>query len=181
MGSICRSACVLSNLRGTDEASEAIYFDGVLPERKRETRIDRLQAYIDKLVTFKAVHDEATKGLKNSRNRVSPEQVEQQLDNVRKSTPPPPFLVFAAIDALRQSKYASRTYVVDGEADEFCAAHALEISPASDSSLATTIFTNDSDLIVYGLGDSTRIVQINDMSYGKDEHQDVLHGLEFCE
>lgn len=118
--------------------------------------------------------------MKNLRSQVSPEHVERRLSEARKKLPPPPFLVFAVLDALRQSSYAKWTHTVNGEADDFCAAKALEVSQQAGV-LQITIFTNDSDLIVYGLGDTTRVVQINEMSTGLDGHGQVLMGLEFCE
>lgn len=163
-----------------DGSRVAIYFDGALPEHKKSTRIERLQAYVDKLNVFKAVHDNIAKATRRSESKVSSEQAEQRLEIARRSLPPPPFLVFAVVEALRESEYASRTFVVRGEADEFCAAAALDISMQGDSP-QLTIFTNDSDLIIYGLRDRVRVVQINEMSYEEDGRGTALTSLEYCE
>lgn len=97
----------------------------------------------------------------------------------RRSLPPPPFLVFAVVEALLESDYAPRTFVVDGEADEFCAAKAFELSTKAEHP-QTSIFTNDSDLIVYGLCDNVRVLQINEMTHDQDDRGRTLMSLEYC-
>lgn len=101
------------------------------------------------------------------------------MDVARKSLPPPPFLVFAVVEALRESAYAGRTFVVDGEADEFCAAKAFDVSQRT-SDAQISIFSNDSDLVIYGLSDRVRVVQINEMSHAQNDDKPVLQSLEFC-
>lgn len=60
---------------------------------------------------------------------------------------PPPFLVSAVIESLLDSEYADRTWVVDGEADGFCAAAAYEQARGNNPRKGIAIFTNDSDLV----------------------------------
>lgn len=161
-----------------DEDREAIYFDGVLPEHKKDVRTDRLQAYVDKLVKFKTVHDELEKATKNSA-LLSPELKQRRIEAAERGLPPPPFLVFAAMDALRESEYADRTYTVDGEADDFCAAKTFGLSRNANCT-QVTIFTNDSDLVIYNLPKPVRVVQINEMSHSQDERGSLLTSLAFC-
>lgn len=163
-----------------NKAREAIYFDGALPEHKKAVRIERLQAYIDKLVVFKTIHDELTKASKSLTSEVSQKNIQQKIEATRRSLPPPPFLVFAVIEALQSSKYASRTFVVDGEADDFCAAKAMNMSQ-EDARPHFSIFTNDSDLIIPGVGDRVRVVLINEMSSDMEGGTQTLSGVEFCE
>lgn len=75
------------------------------------------------------------------------------LTPTRQALPTPAFIVPAVLDALRVSGYASVTSVVPGEADLFCARAALEPN--------RTIFTNDSDLLLYDLGASGEVVFLN--------------------
>lgn len=163
----------------TDTAREAIYFDGALPAHKQAVRIERLQAYVDKLAVFKSVHDDIVKVARKSHSTVSTKQAEGQIGMASRTLPPPPFLVFAVIEALESSEYAARTFVVNGEADEFCAAKAMAMSPNA-ASPQSTIFTNDSDLILHGLSGSARVVFINEMFWNEDERGQRLDSLEFC-
>ena len=63
--------------------------------------------------------------------------------------PIPPFIIPAALDQLAESKYASITEVVPGEADPYCARLARE--------LGAIILTNDSDLVVYDIGSEAAV------------------------
>lgn len=69
------------------------------------------------------------------------------LQRAKSKLPPPPFLVSAVIESLFGSEYADRMWVVDGEADAFCAAAAFEAARHQDAAVGITIFTNDSDLV----------------------------------
>ena len=85
----------------------------------------------------------------------------------RNNLPPPPFLVSAVIETLFGSHYADKTWVVDGEADEFCMAAAYERkSEARRAGVnrPVSVYTNDSDLIVWPAIDKTRIHIIREMS-----------------
>lgn len=89
----------------------------------------------------------------------------------RKALPASAFLVPAVLDALRTSKYASITSVVPGEADLFCARAALEPS--------RTIFTNDSDLLLYDLGTSAEVIFFHQLelqsSHGASDNCTTLY------
>ena len=102
------------------------------------------------------------------------------LSKARKNLPSPPFLVAAVIEALQTSHYAEQTWVVDGEADEFCVAAAYEIkSQARRAGIdrPVSIYTNDSDLIIWPAIDKTRVHIIREMSelfYGTGTTMKVL-------
>ena len=57
---------------------------------------------------------------------------------------PPPFLVPAVMEALFKSKYSSITFLVPGEADDYCAVTAKRNG--------ATVLSQDSDLLLYDLG-----------------------------
>lgn len=90
----------------------------------------------------------------------APPQLSSQALN---GLPPPPFLVFAIVEELLQSKYSSRTYVVPGEADPYC------VAAAQQHSGDITIFSDDSDLLVYSLGDRTCVAPFRELSDEKTE------------
>lgn len=139
--------------------------------------MQRLQAYTDKLVVFKSVHDELAKAAKNARSGITCKQMETQLEKAHRSLPPPPFLVFAVVEALLDSVYGDRTFVVDGEADELCAAKAVNVSLTRDCS-QVSIFTNDSDLMLFDFDRNVRIINIGEMSSNEDHS--ALTGLQHC-
>jgi len=75
--------------------------------------------------------------------------------------PPPPFLVPAVIDALRDStKFGSLVKLVPGEADGFCAENVRENGGL--------VLTSDSDLLVYDLGEAGGVVFLADIDAGTD-------------
>ena len=101
------------------------------------------------------------------------------LVSTMKTLAPPPFLVAAVIEALfASSEYAGLTWVVDGEADAFCAAAAYEIA-SDDGYVSISIFTNDSDLLIWESGWQTRIVMIDEMTENEDESGMTLQALRF--
>lgn len=107
--------------------------------------------------------------------------------SARKSLPPPPFLVFAVVEELVRSKYANVTFVVPGEADPFCVVAAAEaaaaqakISGVQEAASPITIFSDDSDLIVFEAGAQTRIVPFRDLTVTEmGETTTVLQGYEY--
>lgn len=111
--------------------------------------------------------------------------------SARKSLPPPPFLVFAVVEELVRSKYANVTFVVPGEADPFCVVAAAEaaaaaaaaqamISGVQEAASPITIFSDDSDLIVFEAGAQTRIVPFRDLTVTEmGETKTVLQGYEY--
>lgn len=110
--------------------------------------------------------------------------------SARKSLPPPPFLVFAVVEELVRSKYANVTFVVPGEADPFCVVAAAEAAAAAaaqamcsgvqEAASPITIFSDDSDLIVFEAGAQTRIVPFRDLTVTEmGETTTVLQGYEY--
>ena len=74
------------------------------------------------------------------------------LKKARKNLPRPPFLVTAVIESLTTSVYSKKTWVVDGEADAFCAAVACSASAwylQKNIESSFSVFTNDSDLLIW--------------------------------
>lgn len=78
-----------------------------------------------------------------------------------RGVPTPAFLVPAVIDALQDSEYASITAVVPGEADPFCAGAA--------SKCGGIILTNDSDLLVYDLGEQGAVAFFSQLELRRDD------------
>ena len=160
---------------------EGIYFDGALPSSKRCTRLDRLQKQTDALTKYKQRARYAKDNLLSAYDPTQAycyksitQQDRRALQAAYKNLPTPPFLVPAVIEALSGSEYAEKTWVVDGEADTFCAAAAFEtVGEDFNNQIQRTfsIFTNDSDLLIYRTRPNVRVVLIREIS----EHE---HGNE---
>jgi hypothetical protein len=72
--------------------------------------------------------------------------------NLPTHLPKPAFVVSAVIESLMVSDYSKEIWVVDGEADTFCAALACTVSTQyvlNNIKSYVTIFTNDSDLLIW--------------------------------
>ena len=132
---------------------------------------------MNNLVNFKKIHDEVDKSTRSYGTKTPNEWNLQRLEVARKALAPPSLLVFSVVEALFESNYADRTWIVDGEADAFCVAAARKAS--SDHLSTVTIFTNDSDLIVYSSGPQTRVVMINQTRVRDNEDGKALEGFEF--
>lgn len=152
----------------TQFSRDSILFDGALPASKKDVRIDRLQSYIARLKAFKKT---SSSGLSSSSPYSMMTTTMTTGGSARKSLPPPPFLVFAVVEELVRSKYANVTFVVPGEADPFCVVAAAEaaaaqamISGVQEAASPITIFSDDSDLIVFEAGAQTRIVPFRDLT-----------------
>jgi hypothetical protein len=65
------------------------------------------------------------------------------------------FLAPALQEALQESCFASRTHIVPGEADDWCALHAKD-------NAQSIIFTSDTDLVLYDYRPETLIVFLHD-------------------
>lgn len=157
---------------------EAIYFDGALPSYKIPTRKERLQVQLSNLLKYQILFEAHVHHFSGKQSRSIRNVNSGDLKNARKRLSPPPFMVTAVIESLQASQFRDRTFVVPGEADTFCAAAALRLAQR-DPTQAVTIFTNDSDLIVYESGPQTRVVLINSMEEIKqDDGEKALHGLE---
>lgn len=169
----------------TQFSRDSILFDGALPASKKDVRIDRLQSYIARLKAFKKT---SSSGLSSSSSSYSMMTTTMTTSgSARKSLPPPPFLVFAVVEELVRSKYANVTFVVPGEADPFCVVAAAEaaaaqaiISGVQEAASPITIFSDDSDLIVFEAGAQTRIVPFRDLTVTEmGETTKILQGYEY--
>lgn len=172
----------------TQFSRDSILFDGALPASKKDVRIDRLQSYIARLKAFKKT---SSSGLSSSSSYSMMTTTMTTGGSARKSLPPPPFLVFAVVEELVRSKYANVTFVVPGEADPFCVVAAAEaaaaaaaaqamISGVQEAASPITIFSDDSDLIVFEAGAQTRIVPFRDLTVTEmGETTTILQGYEY--
>ncbi|KAK3724070.1 hypothetical protein LTR37_001192 [Vermiconidia calcicola] len=156
---------------------QGIFFDGALPDHKKQTRNDRMQASIDKLVTSRNAQDLINKSTQGSDS----DQLNANLiaDGDSPAWTPPPFLVPAVVEALSASPYANRTWIVKGEADEYCAAAATK-AWQDGSPVGATIFTNDSDLIIFDFDSAyVRISMIKELKLWDTQELKVAEVLEF--
>lgn len=130
-----------------------IYFDGYLPEEKRPQRIERLGKSHQLLKIFRACHNNGfnvqDKGFNQHQSPLSQIFNYQTIGARHRCLPSAPFIVPAALDALRSSDFASVTELVPGEADAYCARKAREVG--------AIILTSDSDLLVYDIGPKGRV------------------------
>jgi hypothetical protein len=134
----------------------AIFFDGVLPSSKEPTRFERLNSSRKQLENFRNFNPSLISEPGKSRRVVpkspfSSSSVPKKLEGL----PALPFLVPAVIEALNESQFQYQTRVVPAEADLYCAKHA--------SLNGGTIFTNDSDLLVYDMTEKTSVVLFKDI------------------
>lgn len=165
---------------------DSILFDGALPASKKDVRIDRLQSYIARLKAFKKTSSSGLSSPSSSSYSMMTTTMTAG-GSARKSLPPPPFLVFAVVEELVRSKYANVTFVVPGEADPFCVVAAAEaaaaqamISGVQEAASPITIFSDDSDLIVFEAGAQTRIVPFRDLTVTEmGETTKILQGYEY--
>lgn len=134
----------------------AIFFDGVLPSSKEPTRFERLNSYRKQLEKFRSLNpsliaDPGTNRRLVPKSSFSFSSVPEKLTGL----PALPFLVPAVIEALGKSRFRDQTRVVPAEADVYCANHA--------NLNGGTIFTSDSDLLVYDMAENTSVVLFKDI------------------
>ncbi|KAL9109963.1 MAG: hypothetical protein Q9227_005486 [Pyrenula ochraceoflavens] len=167
---------------------DRIYFDGGLPLAKRATRFKRLEQENARLQTYRNVHDNLHKALAvNKKHAIHPLELfdaSKIVQPVYRKIPSPPFAVAAVIedltrlwtdqdlsklqqqtltipatDGTRARKHAQRPFnpiiveVVAGEADVSCTTYAKKAGVA--------ILSNDSDILVYDLGDEGSLLQLS--------------------
>lgn len=118
--------------------SSAILFDGALPDAKRAERLSRTQQNNRRVQQLRASY--AT--------TVCP--IPTYLGSTSYA-----FLAPSLREALAKSSFASRTRVVPGEADDFCALFAKDTP-------RTILFTSDTDLLLFEYHPETLIVLFND-------------------
>lgn len=135
--------------------SEAIIFDGMVPEEKYFEKSQRAHEDVRELLGFHTT---------NRINLPQPRPHEQtnfftilQQSRDRRDRPHcAAFLVDAVLDALRHSEYNHRTSIVPGEADPFLAQYAAHHPDC-------TVFTDDSDLFIFPLGDNGRVALLREI------------------
>lgn len=157
----------------------AIFFDGALPASKTETRIGRLDAYAAKLKTYHRVHGDQLRLGRSHTQETGADDVWRtgELRRARRELAPPGFLVSAVLEALIDSQYGDRTFVVPDEADRFCVAAARKAC-LDDSGMGIAIFADDSDLFVFNSGPGTRIIPLKDLGQRREGDAQVLTGVE---
>lgn len=136
---------------------KAIYFDGYLPPSKLPVRMDRMVKSTSQLNQFHATCSDGC-----SSHHLLSRQSSAAVDLFTSRQPdakqllPPPFLVPAIIDSLRESpQYHTLVHQVPGEADTFCAKHL--------ASHGGMVLTSDSDLLVHDLAGG-RVAFLRDIS-----------------
>ncbi|EXJ80868.1 hypothetical protein A1O3_07154 [Capronia epimyces CBS 606.96] len=166
---INQASChLLQQLAGHGVHIRNIFFDGGLPEAKRDVRLGRMERLRQQLDAYRKTHADwlpITESVSiSSSASARPAAVEKALWNPPVASsrkpilPAPPFMVASVIDCLRASPWKDRVQTVPGEADLFCALAAKESGAA--------ILTNDSDLAVHDLGAEGRIVLLQSIEKG---------------
>lgn len=139
-----------------------IYFDGNLPNAKRDIRHARLAQSLHQLNHFRALCPDGLPKASGSPSNVFSDSIEmfsaKSIPARLKLLPSAPFVVPAVIEALLNTTYANCVYVVPGEADIYC---------AEDVKMnGGFVITGDSDLLVHDLGLGGGVVFFNDFSLG---------------
>ncbi|KAM0323514.1 hypothetical protein ACHAQA_008795 [Verticillium albo-atrum] len=146
----------------------AIYFDGYLPPPKHPVRLDRL---LKSSTRLQQLHSSNPKSCPSHLLSESNELVPPPFPSTyARREPPhtPPFLVPAILERLRLSeKYAPLIRLVPGEADAYCADHALQHGGC--------VLTSDSDLLVHDLGPTGAVILFRDLRSGTlDGHRGLI-------
>ena len=79
--------------------------------------------------------------------------------------PPPPFLVPSVLEGLRGSRYEGVTEMVAGEAEAYCARHVQRNGGI--------VLSNDSDCLLYDIGDRGTVVFLDDVSLVSQDGSDA--------
>ncbi|KAL9948468.1 hypothetical protein D7B24_007201 [Verticillium nonalfalfae] len=146
----------------------AIYFDGYLPASKYPVRLDRLLKSSTRLQNLHSSNPKTCPShLLSESNELIPAPFPT---TYARREPPhhPPFLVPAILERLRLSeKYAPLIRLVPGEADAYCADHALHHGGC--------VLTSDSDLLVHDLGPRGAVILFRDLRTGTlDGHRGLI-------
>ncbi|KAL4870159.1 hypothetical protein BDV12DRAFT_184566 [Aspergillus spectabilis] len=155
---------------------KGVYFDGALPAQKHETRLARLENQRRKLEIFCAATKNGFKASENTNYEriIKPQHVLRSRPSSTKygNLPTNAFMVSAVLEDLKYRwdrdniasvagdlvllpdhegrSWAQLTTMVPGEADAYCA-YAARLT-------GSCILTNDSDLLLYDLGDQGSVV-----------------------
>ncbi|KAL2866799.1 XPG domain containing-domain-containing protein [Aspergillus lucknowensis] len=177
----------LLHLRILGVEIQAIYFDGSLPARKHETRVARLESQRRKLELFCSAtgHGFVTSYSPNRHRTVTCENVLRSRPSPAKysNIPTNPFMVPTVYEDLKCRwssqnmatatgkdlpmhslnagvfPWASVTIMVPGEADAYCARTA--------SLTGCNVLTNDSDLVLYDLGDLSSVIILDSVELNR--------------
>ncbi|KAL6152278.1 hypothetical protein ACJBU6_09155 [Exserohilum turcicum] len=141
-----QALCWLRALESSNIKVAAIFFDGALPPSKRTERLSRTEQNNRRVQQLRASYATAAC------------PVPTYLGSIAYA-----FLAPALQEALQTSPFASRTHIVSGEADDWCALHAKE-------NAQSIIFTSDTDLVLYDYCPDTLIVFLH--------HADVSTGIQ---
>ena len=156
---------------GTDRSSEGIYFDGALPTAKQDVRRLRLEKSRIRLENFCKLCPTSLSRLRKNVATGPPHHLSFlttsiPLNSRHIALPEPPFMVPAVVedlqDQLQDPTLATVASVVNGEADKFCAAHARRTG--------ATVLSNDSDLLVFDLGEQGSILSLDSLTIDAGEH-----------
>lgn len=128
----------LSSSSLISRARSAILFDGALPESKRAERLSRMEHNVKRIAQLRASYPTQACPIPTYLGAISYA-----------------FLAPALREALAASHFASRTHIVSGEADDWCAVQAQEIPKP-------IIFTSDTDLVLYQYHDETLVAFLQD-------------------
>lgn len=129
----------------------AIYFDGSLPQSKRQVRLLRLFEGSDIANQYFLSTKSGIRPIPGCRIR------NQYRDDW---LPKPAFIVPTVLESLRSlQKYREITHLVPGEADPYCAEDVRKNGG--------TILTGDSDLVLYDLGSTGGVVFFHDLDVGR--------------
>ncbi|PHH55588.1 hypothetical protein CFIMG_000912RA [Ceratocystis fimbriata CBS 114723] len=136
---------------------EAIYFDGLLPADKLQTRMKR---HVERCKASREFFQAFSSGCPLSVACYSPKK--PGIANFGSKIPTTLFLVPAVLEALLESSdYGDKVCVVPGEADTYCAAYAAKHENI-------TVVSGDSDLIIHALGPGGGVVFLADIEVTDD-------------
>ncbi|KNG46926.1 dna replication initiation factor cdc45 [Stemphylium lycopersici] len=128
----------LNSLEANNIKVAAIFFDGALPPSKRVERLSRTEQNNKRVQQLRSSYATTTC------------PVPTYLGSISYA-----FLAPALQEALQKSPFASRTHIVPGEADDWCALHAKD-------NAQSIIFTSDTDLVLYDYCADTLIVFLHE-------------------
>lgn len=134
-----------------------LFFDGALPESKRDVRVERMERLRQQLEIYRKMYPEFPP-IRSARQSIDLKRAlwDTPVMSTRKlALPAPPFMVASAIESLLSPNREAKLRVVPGEADIFCAVAAKRTGAA--------ILTNDSDLAVHDLGIDGRIILLHSL------------------
>ena len=168
---------MLDTLQKHGLAISAIFFDGALPEIKRDVRMHRLEQYMQQMQKYRSLHAAPLTGAGDTcmnygqdADAIANRNVFNSMLQVPaklKTLPASPFLVASVIEALQASaSYGHLTSVVPGEADYFCAAYARQHGGM--------ILTSDSDLLAYDIGSKNSVAFLRDIEMHAAESETRL-------